>query len=153
VPFGPCGKLCFLAEKVNLKVGLFGAFGSPWFSLVLLGWSLLCSCITIFHRVSTLSLHSIVYTLILYCYSVLKHCAHTSCCLHVIAFALLMYYYIPSCVHSVVALHRVHTYIWLFARSHIRCTHIVRSLYVALSMFLVSALAEARMETSWHEWT
>jgi hypothetical protein len=44
----------------------------------------------------------IVSSYLLY-YSVLKHCAHTSCCLHVIAFALLMYHY----VHRVCTCHYV----------------------------------------------
>jgi hypothetical protein len=38
---------------------------------------------------------------------------------------MLMYYYIPSCVHSVVALHRVHTYIVLLLRAKALRTHFV----------------------------
>jgi hypothetical protein len=70
------------------------AFGWSWsfFDLVVL---MLCSAV---RSCTTPMLR------ILYCYSVLKHCAHTSCCLHVIAFALLMYYYclsIVRCAHYI----------------------------------------------------
>jgi hypothetical protein len=102
----------------------FLVFGSNY-DCIVTPFLVLCSIVCPLCRCTPSCTH-----LYLIVYSVLKHCAHTSCCLLVIAFALLMYYYVPSCVHSVVALHRVHTYIWLFARSHIRCTHIVRSLYV-----------------------
>jgi hypothetical protein len=108
----------------------FLVFGSNY-DCIVTPFLVLCSIVCPLCRCTPSCTH-----LYLIVYSVLKHCAHTSCCLLVIAFALLMYYYVPSCVHSVVALHRVHTYIWLFARSHIRCTHIVRSLYVPLPMYL-----------------
>jgi hypothetical protein len=63
-----------------------------------------------------LSLRSSYMHSYLFVYSVLKHCAHTSCCLHVIAFALLMYHY----VHRVCTCHYVPR---TCTRITTKCTH------------------------------
>jgi hypothetical protein len=77
-----------------------------------------------------LSLRSSYMHSYLFVYSVLKHCAHTSCCLHVIAFALLMYHY----VHRVCTCHYV-------PRTCTRITVLVcPSSIVLVTLFLVHVL-------------